>query len=102
MGEEKAKEKKQACVLHTFRADPNQLGARGGQVRLSWISENCEGCRFLLDIPGIGQKDVSDIDSLEVNVKKNTAFTLRVYAPKPSNTLLWEKTIRIGLHQIWN
>jgi hypothetical protein len=102
MAEQKPAEKKQACILHIFKAEPNQLGARGGSVRLSWISENCAGCRFMLDIPGAGQTDVSNIDSKEITVKRNSVFTLRVYAPAPLRTLLWEKTVRVSVHQIWS
>jgi hypothetical protein len=95
-------DKKQTCKLHMFRADPGQLEAKGGRVRLSWISENCAGCRFILDIPGAGQTDVSSVESYEVNVKRETVFTLRVYSPPPSNSLLFQKTVRIAVHKIWS
>ena len=95
-------DKKQACKLHMFRADPSQLEAKGGRVRLSWISENCGGCRFMLDIPGAGQTDVSSVESYEVSVKRETVFTLRVYSPTPSNSLIWQKTVRVTVHKIWS
>jgi hypothetical protein len=101
MNEERYGNKEKACVLHIFKAEPNQLGAKGGTVRLSWISENCTGCRFVLDIPGAGLADVSDTISREVTVKKDTTFTLRVYAPAPSKALLWEKSVKVVLHKIW-
>ena len=102
MGPQESGHKKQSCVLHMFRVEPNQLEARGGRVRLSWISENCGGCRFMLDIPGAGQTDVSSVESFEVNVKRDTVFTLRVYSAPPSNSLLWQKTVRVAVHRIWS
>lgn len=94
--------KKQTCKLHMFRADPNQMQAKGGRVRLSWISENCAGCRFMLDIPGAGQTDVSSVESYEVSVKRDTVFTLRVYSAPPSNSLLWQQTAKVSVHKIWS
>jgi hypothetical protein len=95
-------DKKQTCKLHMFRADPSQLEAKGGRVRLSWISENCGGCRFMLDIPGAGQTDVSSVESYEVSVKRETVFTLRVYSAPPSNSLLWQQTTKVSVHKIWS
>jgi hypothetical protein len=101
MVERQSQRKEKTCVLHIFKAEPNQLGAKGGRVRLTWISENCDGCRFMLDIPGTGPTDVSGIVSREVNVKKDTTFTLRVYSPEPARELLWMKSAKVILHKVW-
>ena len=101
MDAQQSGKKEKACVLHIFKAEPSQLGAKGGNVRLTWISENCDGCRFMLDIPGTGPTDVSGSVSREVNVKKDTTFTLRIYSAEPARELLWEKSVRIVLHKIW-